>query len=68
MQNMFENFTKPPKFMKMKQNRISRRFNLVKSLDYKSENKLARTQLNFLENTKDVLGIEENLWQLKCAP
>ena len=68
MQNMFENFTKPPKFMKMKQNRISRRFNLVKSLDYKSENKLAKTQLNFLENTKDVLGIEENLWQLKCAP
>ena len=68
MQNMFENFTKPPKFMKMKQNRISRRFNLVKSLDYKSENKLARTQLNFLENTKDVLGIEEKLWQLKCAP
>ena len=54
--------------MKMKQNRISRRFNLVKSLDYKSENKLARTQLNFLENTKDVLGIEEKIMQLKCAP
>ena len=68
MQNLFENFTKPPKFMAMKQNRVSRRFNLVKSLDFKSENKLAKTQLNFLENTKDVLGMEENLMQLKCAP
>ena len=52
MQNMFENFTKPPKFMAMKQNRISRRYNLVKSLDYKSGNQLARTQQNFLEIIK----------------